>query len=239
MKIYYLHNGKESSGPFDLEDLKLKKLERNTPIWCDGMANWTTAGEVAEIKRVFDAVPPPLESFPKNSTILNGKSKKKNRKIVGLARNKFYLVAAMTVLVIGLLIANHLQKDRKTSIEQINSLTEKNNHQYQLQQKEIQEQKQRIAEQEALELERLTKERKESINNRLSEVNNSIYSNNAKLKEAKLKLSDANDFHFLRSAGEREEEITAIQNDINYLKNENEKLEQEKNLLYLQLEKIR
>jgi hypothetical protein len=53
MKKYYLHNGKEKEGPFDLETLKHKNLANDTPIWYEGLADWTIAENVYELKDLF------------------------------------------------------------------------------------------------------------------------------------------------------------------------------------------
>lgn len=60
MKKYFLHNGTEEQGPFDIEDLKNKKIKKDTPIWYEGLDNWTTSGKVEELKELFTAVPPPF-----------------------------------------------------------------------------------------------------------------------------------------------------------------------------------
>ena len=48
MRQYFLHNGNQEQGPFDLESLKLQELKKDTPIWYDGLENWTTAGEIED-----------------------------------------------------------------------------------------------------------------------------------------------------------------------------------------------
>lgn len=63
MKTYYLHDGTESNGPFDLEELKSKNIKITTPVWCAGMLDWKTAGEVEELKSILATVPPPIKSF--------------------------------------------------------------------------------------------------------------------------------------------------------------------------------
>jgi len=35
-------------------------LTRETLVWAEGMANWSKAGEVAELVPLFPATPPPL-----------------------------------------------------------------------------------------------------------------------------------------------------------------------------------
>lgn len=61
MNKYYLHNGSENIGPFDLEELKAKKITKETPVWCEGMDDWTTAGAVEELKSILVSTPPPIK----------------------------------------------------------------------------------------------------------------------------------------------------------------------------------
>lgn len=60
MKKYYLHNGSENIGPFDIEELKEKKITRETPVWYEEMEDWKNASEIAELKTIFASVPPPI-----------------------------------------------------------------------------------------------------------------------------------------------------------------------------------
>lgn len=62
MKQYYLHNGQNEIGPFDLENLKQQKLKKETPIWYEGLESWTTANDIEELKTLFigQSKPPPL-----------------------------------------------------------------------------------------------------------------------------------------------------------------------------------
>lgn len=62
MKRFYLHNGTEQQGPFDIEDLKTKNISRETPIWYEGLDEWTTTEKVEELKLLFNSTPPPFET---------------------------------------------------------------------------------------------------------------------------------------------------------------------------------
>ena len=64
MKKFYLFNGSEQEGPFDLEALESKKISKDTPIWYEGLSEWTTAGKVEELKDIVFSTPP---AFPKVS----------------------------------------------------------------------------------------------------------------------------------------------------------------------------
>jgi hypothetical protein len=62
MKKFYLHNGAEQSGPFDLNELREKKITQSTPIWYEGISDWTNAENVDELKELFkSAAPPPFK----------------------------------------------------------------------------------------------------------------------------------------------------------------------------------
>jgi len=61
MKKFYLHNGTEQTGPFDIDDLKAKNINNDTPIWYEGLPDWTTADKIDELKDLLKtATPPPF-----------------------------------------------------------------------------------------------------------------------------------------------------------------------------------
>ena len=63
MKKYFLHNGTEQQGPFDIDNLKVKNIKKDTPIWFEGLSEWTTAGKIAELNDLFtNATPPPFNA---------------------------------------------------------------------------------------------------------------------------------------------------------------------------------
>ena len=86
MKKYYLHNGTEQDGPFDISDLKSKGITAKTEIWYEGISDWTNADEIDELKGLFSkATPPPIR--PKSTTKEPVKKKSKlgrNLQILGL-----------------------------------------------------------------------------------------------------------------------------------------------------------
>lgn len=58
MKKYFLHNGKDQEGPFDINDLKVKNINADTPVWFEGISEWTTIKEVPELKSLISKPPP-------------------------------------------------------------------------------------------------------------------------------------------------------------------------------------
>lgn len=60
MKKYFLYDGSQQTGPFDIEELKSKKLNKDMPIWFEGLDDWTTIDKVDELKEIFTVIPPPF-----------------------------------------------------------------------------------------------------------------------------------------------------------------------------------
>ncbi len=61
---FFVAAGGQQTGPFELAALQQQSaqggLTRDSLVWRQGMANWSRAGEVAELAALFAAVPPPL-----------------------------------------------------------------------------------------------------------------------------------------------------------------------------------
>ncbi len=61
MKKFYIHNGTEQMGPFEIDELKSRDIHSDTPIWYEGLENWTTAGQVEDLKNILkNSSPPPF-----------------------------------------------------------------------------------------------------------------------------------------------------------------------------------
>lgn len=57
MDFYVAKNGQQT-GPFSVEQLLAEGVTPETLVWCEGMAQWTPAKDVAEIAPLFAQVPP-------------------------------------------------------------------------------------------------------------------------------------------------------------------------------------
>ncbi len=54
----------QQAGPFDAaalkEQIRTGRVQKDTLVWAEGMAEWTAAGQVDAVAKLFGAVPPPL-----------------------------------------------------------------------------------------------------------------------------------------------------------------------------------
>lgn len=57
---FYIAADGQQQGPFPIEDLKEKGIQRDTLVWTDGLADWTKAEDVHLLQDIFKATPPPL-----------------------------------------------------------------------------------------------------------------------------------------------------------------------------------
>ena len=61
---YYIGTGGKQTGPFDIDALGEKvrggAITRQTLVWKPGMAGWTAADGVDELRSLFASMPPPL-----------------------------------------------------------------------------------------------------------------------------------------------------------------------------------
>ena len=55
MSTYFIKNETGQEGPFTLEELKTKGITAGTAVLPEGTENWTTAGELEELKALFTA----------------------------------------------------------------------------------------------------------------------------------------------------------------------------------------
>jgi hypothetical protein len=113
------------------------------------------------------------------------------------------------------------------------------NYQYELQQKEIEEQKIIVAAAEKAAAERAAQEQKKAISDRLLEIPDLLAVARDNLEAAESKLNDSRSFKILRTASERNEQMSLLQNEIDGYKSEIDQLEKELEELKLESEKIK
>lgn len=118
MKKFYLHNGIEQTGPFNLEELKTQSITKTTSVWYEGLSEWTTAEHIKELSDILyftpppfteNTTPPPVNSTQdKSATITNTTSSPAHKKKKSYAR--VILISFVCVVAIGglLIVINNI-----------------------------------------------------------------------------------------------------------------------------------
>jgi len=114
MKKFYLHNETEQTGPFDIDDLKTKNINKNTPIWYEGLADWTTAERVDELKDLFmTATPPPFvtkQTPPPVKKPLQQQTVTTKKKSNTLGKVLTSIGAVGAILIVAIIIIGNMNK---------------------------------------------------------------------------------------------------------------------------------
>jgi hypothetical protein len=66
MTTYFIKEGDYEIGPFTIDQLKLKLVNKDTPVWYAALKEWTSAGNVYELKELFETKLSP-HSFAKST----------------------------------------------------------------------------------------------------------------------------------------------------------------------------
>jgi len=238
MKKYFLHDGTESSGPFDFEELIAKKITPKTPVWFEGMDKWKFAGEIPELNSIFKITPPPFQSVPETTSPKKSELKQEKKQILGLSKNTFFIILGALLLIIIRIIFSTLDENKKRELDAKNHRTEVENYQLQLKEKEIEEQKLMQAEAEKAAAERALEGQKQAKTDRIIEVDKLIAISQSNLEVLKRKLADASRFKVLRTAAEKQEELNGLQIQIDSIYRDIDQLKIESNQLKLDLDKI-
>jgi hypothetical protein len=61
--MYFYEISGESAGPVSMEELKQKKITKETRVWKEGMEDWIPAVQVTELIQLFGPAPPPLTTM--------------------------------------------------------------------------------------------------------------------------------------------------------------------------------
>jgi hypothetical protein len=62
MSLYFIEKNGKQSGPYSLEELRQEKISASTLVWKEGLADWVSASELAELNAILIPTPPPLPS---------------------------------------------------------------------------------------------------------------------------------------------------------------------------------
>lgn len=179
MKPYFIYIDGQQVGPVNLEELKEKKITRETLVWQEGNAEWKQADTFKELQEILSAVPPPINESVISPPPIVETPKLTYSQESKPAQNKTKRVVVMICL--GILI-----------IAGISAFVSYQNDQA-LREWKIE---MRIAEQD-----RKIREQ------RIAEINKELADSYQTLDKAKAQLNDATAFKLLRTSDERHQQI--------------------------------
>lgn len=110
MKKYYIFNGTEQEGPFDIEELRSKSIKKTTPIWFKGIKEWTNASDINELSSLFIlTTPPPLNNTSNIPPIFDNDTKFAQQPVVDSISKKnknsnYYRFGALIIVVLGVIL---------------------------------------------------------------------------------------------------------------------------------------
>ena len=233
MKIYYLHENNVNTGPFSIEELKERKINSFTPIWCEGFDTWKTAGEIDALQPIITELPSPAEISNNEKPIY----KKINSGFLGFhKKNIIAILAVMVIILLSLIIMNY-KSNKIIDIEKTNREIQKENYtkKIQEQQQKLEEQTKILTEKEQKEKERLNSSRRKADEETYKDILNAISNAYKELEEAKEELESAKGYRLFRSAKKKEQQINEAEYAIEICKRKIELLKLEKRQMEINL----
>lgn len=117
MKSYFIYTNDQQQGPFSIQELKDMGINESTPIWKEGFEAWKKAGELAELRTCFEAVPPPYNASYTIPVYAEPKRASSAWKIVRKVVNVLlWIVAIILSTVVAGVIYNHFKENSYSSI---------------------------------------------------------------------------------------------------------------------------
>ncbi|MFC2760498.1 GYF domain-containing protein [Hallella multisaccharivorax] len=112
MKYFIIVNNAQQ-GPYDLEELRMRQISSDTLVWAEGMADWTPAWKVEELKPLFyaDSTPNPTATPsappipPYDNALTAGNGAPSDEKAPAKSYRKAWTVAGIVAVVVLLVMA--------------------------------------------------------------------------------------------------------------------------------------
>jgi hypothetical protein len=216
MQKYFLHKDGRQLGPYSKEELQQIRITRDTMLWCDGQPDWTEAKDIEELADLFKNQPPPFREkttspppFSKTSNEYGSSNidKKGNSKSYPFI---WLIIGTLLISGIGYFIYGSQRMKQDVMQNQIDT-----QQQYlDQQQAEQQAEEEHLAEEaRQREIQKLKRRYDEAL---------------TRLRAANIKLNQLQEFHFLRTPSEKQEQI---ENQLEVIRSWENELENVKNRL--------
>jgi len=110
MKVFIRIND-ENIGPIDIGKIDQYEITKETPVWSEGLSEWTTAGEFEPLSGYFKSTPPEFVIQSSKNEVKNDKSSDKNSSRLIL----FLLLALLGIASIVAIIITNQNSSNQTS----------------------------------------------------------------------------------------------------------------------------
>lgn len=216
MQKYFLHKDGRQLGPYSKEELAQIRITRDTMLWCEGQADWAEAKDIEELSDLFRNQPPPFKEKTTSpppfteakkeysSPITNPQEKKEGYSTLKVT------IGTLVICGIAYFVYGNYRMKQDALQHQVNS------------------QQQYIQEQEAAdqaEQERLAEEARQREIQKLKRRYDEAVT---RLRAANIKLNQLQEFHFLRTPSEKQEQI---ENQLEVIRSWENEVEQVRNRL--------
>ncbi len=110
MKQYYVFINEQQEGPLNIDELRQKKITKETKVWFEGLADWKNAGDIEELQSILNLIPPPINSFHSTPPKPNFTSEQKsnlpfdtnnNSKVFDFKKGVFFGIVGVLILIVG------------------------------------------------------------------------------------------------------------------------------------------
>ena len=102
MKKFYIIKNEIQEGAFSVEELKSLNIKNDTPIWYEGIENWTTAEKVEELKFLLKVNPPEFTKEKKQENFSENSIKAENKYTKYFFWSGLALLSIILISVFGL-----------------------------------------------------------------------------------------------------------------------------------------
>lgn len=234
MKLYYLHENNQTTGPYSIEELKEKKITSLTPIWKEGFSEWKTAAEIDDLQSILEKIPTPQQLSSVEQKPVFSKPK---FDFLGYNKRNIILILILMIIVLLALIIMNYQSSKIIDIEKTNKEIQKENYSKKIeeQQLKLEEQNKILTEKEKQEQERINSSRRKADEETYKEILNAISNTYAQLEEAKEELEKARGFRLFRTSKKKEQQIEEAKYEIEICLRKIELLKLEKRQMEINL----
>ena len=194
MQKYFLHKDGRQLGPYSKEELQQIRITRDTMIWFDGQSEWKEAKDIIELADLFRNQPPPFKEKTSNPPPFTAASSTFNSPNRDETKKENYSTLWVIVGILAICgIIYFVYGGYRMKQDALQNQIDTQQQYLDEQQAEQQAEEQRLEEEaRQREIAKLKLRYDEAVTN---------------LRAANIKLDQLQEFHFLRTPLEKEEQI--------------------------------